>query len=270
MPKKRDPKRDEAFEIWKQHDGNITNREIAKQLDVPEKTISAWKSRDKWNVVLQKNDCSTTNKKVPKKARSPSDKKQKRSGNPNPKNQFSKRNTAAVKHGLFAKYLPQETFEIVQQLEDFSPVDILWINIEMQFASIMRAQQIMFVANKDDLSKELKRTKESFSKNGESTEEEFELQFAWDKQANFLVSVSRAMAELRSLIKQFNEMANEDDERKLKLEQMQLNVEKLKIEVRTLGGDTENDAHAQNSDYEKALNSQAEDVFSDEEVDDNG
>jgi Phage terminase small subunit len=60
MPRKRDPRRDEAFEIWKQHNGNITNRAIAEQLGVPEKTISAWKSRDKWDEKLKRIDCSTT------------------------------------------------------------------------------------------------------------------------------------------------------------------------------------------------------------------
>ncbi|MDF2909511.1 MAG: phage terminase, small subunit, family [Sporolactobacillus laevolacticus] len=74
MPRKRDPRRDQAFKIWKQHQGKITNREIANQLDVPEKTISAWKSRDKWNAVLQKNDCSTTKRKGTKQARAPSKK----------------------------------------------------------------------------------------------------------------------------------------------------------------------------------------------------
>lgn len=66
MARARSPNRDKAFEIYKDHDGNITNREIADMLDENEKTISNWKCRDKWNVVLQKNKCSTTNKKVQK------------------------------------------------------------------------------------------------------------------------------------------------------------------------------------------------------------
>ncbi|MCU2101362.1 phage terminase small subunit, partial [Enterococcus faecium] len=68
MARKRDPRRDEAFELFKKFDGAITNREISEKLSVPEKTISAWKSRDEWNAVLQNgerstanNDCSTTN-----------------------------------------------------------------------------------------------------------------------------------------------------------------------------------------------------------------
>lgn len=72
MARKRDPRRDEAFEIWKQHEGKITNREISRQLDVPEKTISGWKSKDKWNGVLQSKIRSTPNKnKVVKKNKEP-------------------------------------------------------------------------------------------------------------------------------------------------------------------------------------------------------
>lgn len=72
MPRKRDPRRDQAFEIWKQHGGNITNRAIAEQLSVPEKTIGGWKSKDNWNGVLHKKERSTPNEKSTKKARAPS------------------------------------------------------------------------------------------------------------------------------------------------------------------------------------------------------
>lgn len=73
MPRQRDPRRDEAFEIWKQHNGNITNREIAQMLGVPEKTVGGWKAKDKWNEklngVLQKNERSTPNEKDEKKTK---------------------------------------------------------------------------------------------------------------------------------------------------------------------------------------------------------
>jgi phage terminase small subunit len=76
MARARDPNREKSFEIWKEHKGNITNRAIAEQLNVPEKTIGAWKSKDKWNGklngVLQSKIRSTPNAKVAKKARSPS------------------------------------------------------------------------------------------------------------------------------------------------------------------------------------------------------
>ncbi|OLN21717.1 hypothetical protein BTO30_13530 [Domibacillus antri] len=78
MARKRDPKRDEAYQLWKQLNGEITNRALAEQLGVPEKTISGWKSKDKWNDklngVLQKKIRSTPNKKPAKKARAPNKK----------------------------------------------------------------------------------------------------------------------------------------------------------------------------------------------------
>ncbi|MGL5712275.1 MAG: phage terminase small subunit [Paraclostridium sp.] len=60
MARERSPNRDKAFEIYKKNNGNITNREISNILNENEKTISNWKCRDKWNVVLQNNECSTT------------------------------------------------------------------------------------------------------------------------------------------------------------------------------------------------------------------
>jgi phage terminase small subunit len=79
VPRKRDPNRDKAYEVWKKANGDITNRAIAEQLGVPEKTIGGWKSKDKWNQklngVLQTKIRSTPNKKPSKKARSPNNEK---------------------------------------------------------------------------------------------------------------------------------------------------------------------------------------------------
>ncbi|MBL1228149.1 small subunit of terminase [Enterococcus sp. BWB1-3] len=61
MARKRDPRRDEALKIFIERNGEISNRKLASLLDVPEKTISAWKSRDKWNEVLRNDNCSTSN-----------------------------------------------------------------------------------------------------------------------------------------------------------------------------------------------------------------
>lgn len=48
MPRKRDERRDKAFEIYKAAVGEIKLTEIAKQLDVPNGTIRSWKNKDKW------------------------------------------------------------------------------------------------------------------------------------------------------------------------------------------------------------------------------
>ncbi|OOM17188.1 terminase small subunit [Clostridium saccharobutylicum] len=70
MPRVRSPERDKAKELYIQHNGEITNREIANILNISEKTVSGWKVKDKWNGesngVLQKKIRSTPNKKTKK------------------------------------------------------------------------------------------------------------------------------------------------------------------------------------------------------------
>lgn len=230
MARKRDPKRDQAFDIWKQHNGNITNRLIAEQLEVDEKKIAVWKQRDKWNVVQQNNvNVVQQNKKSARNSKKP----KRRSGNPNPKNQFSERNSAALKHGLFSRYMPKETLTIMGMIAGANPADLIWMQIEIQFAAIIRAQEIMFVESKDELIKELKKRKDTEW----GKEIEYEFQFAWDRQATFMNAQSKAIAELRGSIKQFLELADSADERRLKLEQMQLSIDKTKAEIDKLQGD---------------------------------
>lgn len=49
MPRARDPKRDEAFDIYKSHNGDIDLVDIAGQLSLPPGTIRGWKSKDRWD-----------------------------------------------------------------------------------------------------------------------------------------------------------------------------------------------------------------------------
>ncbi|MBL3250397.1 hypothetical protein ELP45_29105, partial [Klebsiella pneumoniae] len=63
------------------------------------------------------------------------------------------------------------------------------------------------------------------------------VQFAWDKQANLLTAYARAMNTLTSMIERFNKLANIDDERRLKLEQMKTNIEKTKADTARIKGE---------------------------------
>lgn len=228
MARQRDPKRDQAFEIWKQHNGEITNRVIAKRLDIDEKKVAVWKQRDKWNVVQQTN----TNVVQQSRSRGAPTGNSNAKGNKGNKNaKPPKRNTNALKHGFFSKYLPQESLDIMEEIQERSPADMIWDQIIIQYTAIIRAQKIMFVADQEDITKELKKKKSMTTENIETNEIEYEIRFAWDKHAAFLNAQSRAMSELRSLIKQFEEMAHVGDERRLKLEQMRLSIEKTKAEV---------------------------------------
>lgn len=219
MARVRSPNRDKAFEIYKQHNGNIANREISNILDISEKTISGWKVKDKWNEklngVLQKEIRST-----------PKDKRNK-GGQP--------RNKNAEKFGFFSKYLPEETVNIMDEIMTKDPLDILWEQITIQYTAIIRAQRVMYVESKEEMIKELK--KEEYTADGDS-KLEYEFQFAWDRQATFLNAQSRAMGELRSLIKQYDSMLNSNLD--LATEEQKLRIEKLKGEVKKITGNDKN------------------------------
>jgi phage terminase small subunit len=229
MARQRSPNRDKAFEIYKDNNGDITLREIANKLDTPEKTISAWKVKDKWNDrmngVLQ-NEYSD---------------KDTRGGKTKNKN--------AEKFGFFSKYLPEETLELAKEIETKDRLDILWEQITIQYAAIIRAQKIMFVENKDEIIKVLK--KEESSEYGDK--KEWEYQFAWDRQANFLNAQSRAMSELRSAIKQYDEMINKNW--KMATEEQKARIDKLKLEVENIKGDNKDST---NDDWIDAIKAIAE------------
>ena len=67
MARERSPNRDKAFELYKESNGKVQNREIANILGISEKTVSGWKVKDKWNSklngVLQKDERSTPKEK---------------------------------------------------------------------------------------------------------------------------------------------------------------------------------------------------------------
>lgn len=190
-------------------------------------TIKSWKQRHGWE----------------RKKGAPSEKSvyTKKGGQPGNKNALGNRggaapvrNQNAVSHGFFSKYLPEETFEIMEEIQERSPADTIWDQIQIQYAAIIRAQKIMFVSDKEEMIKELKKKRSLISEVSEIEEEEYESPFSWDRHATFLNAQSLAMGELRSLIKQFDQLAHEEDERRLKLEQMRLNIDKTKAGVERL------------------------------------
>ena len=260
MSRARSPNRDKAFEIYKQHNGEILLKDIATQLGVKDAQIRKWKSQDKWEEnlkgTLPKNKRNVTNeidtKKTPKASKQANcddlNKLNKESsktnstllggapiGNKNAVGNIGGGaplfNKNAETHGFFSKYLPKDTLEIIEEIKEKNPLDILLEQITIQYAAIIRAQKIMYVKDKNEMIKEIKKHKDT-----EFGEEiEYEFQFAWDRQATFLNAQSRAMGELRSLIKQANAMINENPE--LASEEQKLRVDKLRAEIGRLSSD---------------------------------
>ncbi|CCL17105.1 TPA: helix-turn-helix domain-containing protein [Clostridioides difficile] len=192
-------------------------KEIAEKHNVSLSTVKSWATR-----YWKQKGCNQSKKVATKKRGAPIGNKN-ATGPPGNKN--------AEKFGFFSKYLPEETRELMQEISIKDKFDILWEQITIQYAAIIRAQKIMYVKDKEEMIKELK--KHESTENGEKIEYEF--QFAWDRQASFLNAQSRAMSELRSLIKQYDEMIHKDWN--LATEEQKTRVEKLKCEVDNLSKD---------------------------------
>lgn len=192
-------------------------KELAEKYEVSINTIKSWVKRYNW--VEEKKG-----KGAPKKKKGAPFKNKNSVGHGAPAG-----NKNAETHGFFSKYLPEETLGIIQEIKEKNPLDILWENITIQYAAIIRAQRIMLVESKDEMIKELKKEEHSSFEGGYTDKTEWEFQFAWDRQATFLNAQSRAMSELRSLIKQYDEMLNVNWD--MATEEQKLRIQKLKADI---------------------------------------
>ena len=168
----------------------MKNKEIAEKYDLSLNTLKSWIKRYKWS--------EEKNKGAPKR--------RKRGAPLNNTNAVGKgapaNNTNAKKHGLFSRCLPDdESREIFEELEGMDKLDILWHNIKLQEVAILRSQKIMYVKDKDDKTE----TQIGYA-SGKVESETWDVQQAWDKQGNYLKSLSRAQAELRNMIKDYLEL----------------------------------------------------------------
>ncbi|MCC3395009.1 terminase [Clostridiales bacterium AHG0011] len=194
--------------------------EIASQLNLPEGTVRRWKCTHKWD-----------NERSDKK----SERSQRKKGPPKgSKNALGNRggaapelNKNAEKYGFFSKYLPEETVSIIQEMPT-DPLDILWDQVQIAYAAIIRAQSIMYVRDRDD-----KTIERVGIKKGKISGEEWEVQQAWDKHGNFLQAQARAQKTLEGLIKQYDELLHKNwelasEEQKARINQIKANTDRLK------------------------------------------
>lgn len=185
--------------------------EIASQLNLPEGTVRRWKCTHKWD-----------NERSDKKSERSHKKRGAQPGNRNSSG-GPPQNKKAEKYGFFSKYLPEETVSIIQEMPK-DPLDVLWDQIQIAYAAIIRAQSIMYVRDKDD--KTIEKIEE---KDGNVIGERWEVQQAWDKQANFLQAQARAQKSLEGLIRQYNELLHKNWD--LATEEQKARIAALKAKV---------------------------------------
>lgn len=207
-----------AYEDYKK---GLKRKEIAEKYNVSINTVKSWKTRH-WNKMDKKEGAP------PKKKRGAPLGNKNATGPPG--------NKHAEKHGFFSKWLPEETQQIIGEMPT-NEIDTLWMNIQLQFAAIIRAQKLMYVHDQQD--KTIEKIEE---KDGNVVGERWEVQQAWDKQATFLSAQSRAMKTLESMIKQYNDMLHknwdmvtEEQKERVNLIRAQINA----VSAKTNENDTE-------------------------------
>lgn len=215
MGRARNPKTDEAEKLFYK---GMKLKDIASRLEVPEGTVRRWKNTYKWN--SERSD---------KKANV-----RKRGGQIGNKNAVGGnqsaplRNHNAEKFGFFRKYLPEETVSIIEEMPK-DPLDILWDQIQIAYAAIIRAQKIMYVKDKED--KTIERIEE---KDGNVCGERWEVQQAWDKHGNFLQAQARAQKTLESMINKYDDLLHKNWE--LATEEQRARIERIKADTERIKG----------------------------------
>ncbi|QHI72890.1 phage terminase small subunit [Aminipila terrae] len=250
MPKARSPDRDKAFEIYKEHDGNIDLVYIAEILNLSAGTIRGWKNKDKWEQQLN-GTLQIENTERSKRSGAPKGNKNAigNNGGAPPENKNSE------KHGFFSKWLPAETAEIMKSIEKMDPLDILWDNIQLQYTAIIRAQKLMYVKDQDDIT--TTKIGEGYSDTGSS--EKWEVQQAWDKHATFLNAQSRAMKTLEGMMKQYDELLHKNWE--LATEEQKQRIENLKANTAKIKGDDPDNNSSEDDGFMEALTGKVDDVW---------
>ena len=196
MPRPRSPNRDKALQLWLDSGRKRQLKDIAAELQVSEEQIRKWKNQDKWDKVTLPNAKGnvTNHKGAP-------------AGNQNAVGHGApKQNKNAEKYGFFSKYLPEETVSIIQEMPT-DPLDILWDQVQIAYAAIIRAQSIMYVRDQKDVT-----ITKIGHKDGETVTEE-----RW---------------EVQGLIKQYDELLHKNwelasEEQKARIAQLRAQTDKL-------------------------------------------
>ena len=245
MPREQSDNRKKSREIFNEHNGNISNREIAGILGCSEKSISGWKYKDNW-LGKERSTPNENKRSTPKK----------RGGQPGNKNATGPpRNQHARKHGLFSKWIPEEINEIIGVMPE-DPLDILWHNIELQYANIIHSQNILYVNDKNDKTKEL-------TMDGDNVTA-YEIQQAWDKQAGNMSALSRSMKTLMSMIKEYDELLHKNWDAATDLQKAQL--AQMRAQTRKLEAESQEDEEMEDDGFLDAVKAADAGEWTDEEI----
>ena len=198
----------------------VSPKKLSEKYDTSLNTIKSWIKRYSWSKLKKERGAPSKVEGAP----SVVPVKRKRGGQPGNKNATGPPgNKHAEKFGFFSKHLPEETLSIIREMPE-DPLDVLWDQIQIAYAAIIRAQKIMYVRDQNDKTKEM--TLDGIEATG------YDVQQAWDKQANFLSAQARAQKTLEGMINRYEDLLHKNwdlatEEQKARIAQIKAQTDKL-------------------------------------------
>lgn len=182
MGRLRTQDRQTAKAMYLKAKGNIRLKDIAIKLDASESQVRNWKAMDKWDMTVKNNNANLIKDKI--------------------EELIKLSDTRGDPFNDADKYIPDRLAKVISEIQGQTPIDIIYTNILILHANILRSQEIMFVNDKNDVSREIKKeVKSDFG-----TTIEYNIAFAFEKQGMLLSNLSKATQSLVLLMRQYEEM----------------------------------------------------------------
>lgn len=254
MARARSPSRDKALEIYKQHNGNITNREIASMLNEDEKVIAVWKSRDKWNKVAQQSEQScTTNKIDAKKTRKASKKANSRLKKESYPLQARPNNKNAVTTGefesIFFDTLEDDEIKLVDSIEIEKRNLLIH---EIQLLTVRERRMLKRIAVLKNKEMTLKSYKTGIERDADTDLKEFESNLMQ------IQNIEEALTRVQEKKQKAIDLLHKFDVDEAKLD---IAVMKTELAILKQGGD---EGPVEDDGFIEALNAQVDEVWNDD------
>lgn len=257
MSRARSPNRDKAFEIYKQHNGEILLKDIAMQLGVKDAQIRKWKSQDKWEEnlkgTLPKNKRNVTNeidtKKTTKTSKQANSSWNKESyptmKRPNNKNAIS----TGEFESIFFDTLEDDEIKLVDSIE--MEKRNLLIH-EIQLLTVRERRMLKRIAVLKNKEMTLKSYKTGIERDADTDLKEFESNLMQIQ--NIEEALTRVQEKKQKAIDLLHKF--DVDEAKLDLEVM-----KTELAILKQGGD---EGPIEDDGFIEALNAQVDEVWNDD------
>lgn len=250
MARQRDPRRDQAREIWLKSNGEKLLKDIAEELGVSDSQIRKWKSQDKWAEEL-KGNVTNAKSNVTNRGGAPPGNQNAKGNKGNKQASPPSGNKNALKTGeyetIFADYLTEEEKDLYSNLND-DPFFVM--SEEVRLLKIRQRRMMKRIAdaeaglNERELEKlyELRgrKTLVESKKSGQKIQVEVpDLVLTEMKEHSFRKiedvltieeALTRVSAQLQRAVKQMNEIILNENRRTL----LDRQSEKLDVEIRRL------------------------------------